>query len=81
MQITDLESDPKLQDLVLSTYHVSTMTFTFNPGVIKIIENHAGRGLGRVVLVPSGMPVIPRLLVSHSPGSLCFQRSRNKQPQ
>ena len=38
----DLEEDESLQDLVLSVYHATTHTFS-GTGVVKIVENHAGR--------------------------------------
>ena len=42
INVTNLESDPVLQDLSLSVFHATTHTF---PGTsaVKIIENHAGR--------------------------------------
>jgi hypothetical protein len=61
MEIDDLEGDPRLQDLVLSLYHVTTLLFSFNPGVMKIIENHAGRAVVRAVSPPQLPSVtIPR---------------------
>jgi ATP-dependent protease ClpP protease subunit len=35
--------DEDLQDTVLSIYHATDITFTVNPGVVKIVENHLGR--------------------------------------
>lgn len=35
--------DEDLQDAVLSIYHATDITFTVNPGVVKIVENHLGR--------------------------------------
>lgn len=35
--------DEELQDAVLSIYHATDITFTANPGVVKIVENHLGR--------------------------------------
>lgn len=40
--IYELESDPKLQDLVLSVHHASVITLQASPAV-KLIENQAGR--------------------------------------
>jgi len=40
--IDDLESDQKLQDLVLSVFHASAHAFNATP-VIKLIENHRGK--------------------------------------
>jgi hypothetical protein len=42
LRISDLESDQKLQDLVLSVFHATTFTFDSTPAT-KIIENHIGR--------------------------------------
>ena len=39
--IEDLESDQIFQDLVLSVYHATTITF--QAGALKIIENHLGK--------------------------------------
>jgi hypothetical protein len=41
LTIEDLESDPKLQDLVLSLFHATTYTFS-DIRVVKIIDNHRG---------------------------------------
>lgn len=40
--VSDLESDQRLQDLVLSIFHTSTQTFDGTPAV-KLIENQHGR--------------------------------------
>ncbi|WP_197052461.1 SDH family Clp fold serine proteinase [Halobellus rufus] len=40
-EVTDLEDDQKLQDLVLSVYHSTTLGHV-QTGVAKIIENHNG---------------------------------------
>jgi hypothetical protein len=40
--IDDLEDDEDLQDLVLSTFHATAITFNQSPAV-KLIENHLGR--------------------------------------
>ena len=41
LNITSLESDQELQDLVLSTHHAFMHTFT-NTRAVKVIENHLG---------------------------------------
>lgn len=41
LRIVELESDDKLQDLVLTTHHAFMHTFS-NSGALKIIENHNG---------------------------------------
>lgn len=41
LNITYLENDQSLQDLVLSVFHATTHTFVGSPAV-KIIENHSG---------------------------------------
>ncbi len=40
--VEDLEQDQTLQDLALSVFHASTITFNMTPAA-KIIENHNGR--------------------------------------
>lgn len=44
LTITDLEDDQKLQDLVLSIFHATSITFEITP-CVKIIENHNGVGM------------------------------------
>jgi len=41
--IDDLEDDPELQDLVLTIYHLSSITLGGGTPVVKLIENHLGR--------------------------------------
>ena len=41
LKVTPLEDDQRLQDLVLSTFHATTIVFQH--GVLKIIENHLGK--------------------------------------
>jgi len=51
--IDDLEQDQTLQDLFLSVFHASTLTFTVTPAV-KIIENQNGKAFikisGRIMI-------------------------------
>lgn len=42
VRIEDLESDPSLQDAVLSVHHAFFHTFSSSP--VKVVENHLGRG-------------------------------------
>ena len=42
LEIRDLEDDPVFQDLVLSVFYSTTLTFDATPAV-KIIENHLGQ--------------------------------------
>ena len=42
VNVTNLEDDPKLQDLVLTVHHCSTQTVT-ETAAFKIIENHMGQ--------------------------------------
>ena len=42
LNVTNLENDDKLQDLVLSVYHAATHTFSVT-GAVKIVENNTGR--------------------------------------
>lgn len=60
-KIASLEADRILQDLVLSVFHATTITFQMTPAA-KIIENHLGRAFikismqGQVQLVPQPAP-------------------------
>jgi hypothetical protein len=53
MLIDHLETDQKLQDLVLSVFHATNLTFNGTP-VVKIIENHEGHAFIKMVNV--GVP-------------------------
>ncbi len=52
--VSDLESNPELQDAVLSVHHATMHTFSGTPAV-KIIENHLGRAWIRSSSI--GMPL------------------------
>ena len=62
--VEDLEQNQTLQDLVLSVFHASTITFTMTPAS-KIIENHNGKafiklaGAIRVLAQPQQPPPQP----------------------
>lgn len=43
--VRDLETDDALQDALLSVHHAYMLTFSGNPVVAKIIENHMGHAL------------------------------------
>ncbi len=43
--VNDLESDDNLQDALLTVHHAYMLTFSGNPVVAKIIENHEGHAL------------------------------------
>jgi hypothetical protein len=43
LKVTELENDQKLQDLVLSIFHSTMVTFDVT-GCVKIIENQNGKG-------------------------------------
>ena len=59
LNITDLESDPTLQDLVLSVHHAVNHTMN-HTGVVKIVENHLGKAfIRRVGVVPVTAPPVP----------------------
>lgn len=64
LKITHLEDDQKLQDLVLSVYHATSITFD-KKTVTKIIENHLGKAyvkIERQLVVstpPEGIPKQP----------------------
>lgn len=45
LKVRDLEDDDNLQDALLSVHHAYMLTFSGNPVVAKIIENHKGHAL------------------------------------
>ena len=51
LKIVDLESDQRLQDLVLSVYHATRITFQLTTAH-KIVENSNGRSFIRIVNPP-----------------------------
>lgn len=58
LKITDLEADQQQQDVFLSVFHASTITFDSSL-VVKIIENHLGRAylkLPSVTMTPAEIP-------------------------
>jgi hypothetical protein len=60
--IDDLEQDQTLQDLVLSVFHASTLTFTTTPAA-KIIENQNGKAFvklsGKLRMAPQQPQALP----------------------
>jgi ATP-dependent protease ClpP protease subunit len=63
--VTDLEADQNLQDIVLSVFHATTLTFD-NTAAVKVIENQLGRAfvkIQRTVQIPLQMvppPMVPQ---------------------
>lgn len=57
LKVTPLENEQKLQDLVLSVYHATCITFE-TTGCVKIIENQNEKGW-YVALAPGQMMVVP----------------------
>ena len=58
LKVKRLEDDPDLQELVLSIYHATLLTFDVSP-CVKIIENNLGKG-SYLLLQPQMMaPAIP----------------------
>ncbi|ACP34677.1 protein of unknown function DUF114 [Sulfolobus islandicus L.S.2.15] len=51
LKIIELEADQKLQDLVLSVYHATRITFQLTT-VHKIVENSNGRAFIRILQPP-----------------------------
>jgi len=51
LEIRDLEDDPVFQDLVLSVFYSTTLTFDATPAV-KIIENHLGQAFIKFRQIP-----------------------------
>lgn len=56
--IDNLEQDPQLEDLVLSVFHSTTLTFSGTPAT-KIIENHLGRAWVRTLVIGTALPPTP----------------------
>lgn len=52
LKVRSLEDDQKLQDLVLSIFHATMVTFDTTP-CVKIIENHEGKGWFSLVNSPN----------------------------
>jgi len=66
--IEDLEHDQTLQDLVLSVFHASTITFTVTPAS-KIIENHNGKAFIKLAGAMIRVPIQPQQPSPQPPGS------------
>lgn len=62
--VDDLEADQQLQDLVLSVYHATTITFT-GTQCVKVVENH----LGKAFLKVAGPPPVAEPAPISPPGS------------
>lgn len=56
MTVVPLESDPMLQDQVLSVFHAAMHTLGMTPA-IKIVENHLGRAFIKSMAVPPPIPL------------------------
>lgn len=56
--IEHLEADQKVQELVLSLYHATTITFSLS-AVVKMMENHLGRAYMRTIQVAPPSPAAP----------------------
>lgn len=53
LAVEELEDDQEFQDLVLSVFHATTITFD-KTSAVKIIENHEGRAF--IKLLPVSKP-------------------------
>lgn len=60
LNITNLEDDNTLQDLVLSVFHSTTHTFSAT-SVIKIVENHTGRAFIKQMNLQPPLQQIPSI--------------------
>ena len=68
--VTDLEGDQTFQDLVLSVFHATTLTFDSTPAV-KIMENQLGKAfvkVHRMVQIPFQMVPAPMMPSPAPPG-------------
>ncbi len=79
--IDDLEQDQILQDLVLSIFHASTLTFNMAP-VAKIIENHNGKAFIKLagMIIPPQLQRLPQPLQPPAPQPPQSPQSPNPQP-
>jgi hypothetical protein len=59
-KIVDLESDPQIQDLVLSIFHATTITFDRTPAV-KLVENQLGKAFIKLFQHP--MMITPQMMM------------------
>lgn len=55
LKVTPLEADQKLQDLVLSIFHSTMVTFDVTP-CVKLIENQNGKGWFSIINVERKLP-------------------------
>lgn len=68
MHVEPLESDDRLQDLVLSVHHTYMHTFGIHTAVDKIFENHLGRAMVRIQPTHVPGPVSPGSMPPPGPG-------------
>lgn len=85
-KIVNLEADQEIQDLVLSVFHATTISFDMSP-VVKLVENHLGRAFAKTVMPPQPMPQsgMPQFVqhpmpVRQQPAAPGPQRSPNPVP-
>lgn len=78
-KIVPLEDDKTLQDLVLSVFHSTTITFTMTPAA-KIIENHLNRAFIKLAM-PGPMPLIPPPIKKPDAGIFEFPSPAPIKPQ
>ena len=75
LNISDLESDQELQDLVLSVHHAINHTMN-HTGTVKLVENHNGKAFVRKV---GTILAMPRPDASSQPGQPPPQPQRSRQ--
>jgi hypothetical protein len=63
-KIIDLESDPEVQDLVLSIFHATTLTFDRTPAV-KLVKNQLGKSFYKMLQPPVQMmpQMMPQMIM------------------
>jgi hypothetical protein len=59
-KIVDLEADSELQDLVLSIFHATTITFDKSPSV-KIVQNHLGKAFVKTMMTHPMQMMMPQM--------------------
>lgn len=79
LKILDLESDPDLQDAVLSVHHACMLTVG-NTAVAKLIENHAGTAHVKVVGQVAAPAPAPAPIITSQPTVTNAERFRRAAP-
>jgi len=69
LNVVPLEADQALQELVLSVFHATTVTFDVTP-CVKMIENHKAKGTFQILQPMPIMPFVPMMNPRQTPTPL-----------